>query len=300
MSLPPDHDIRLERVRLCLDGLSLGDAFGEKFFDPIWAELLIAKKQLPPKPWPYTDDTAMALGIVEVLEQRGRIDQDLLAQVFARNYRAAPQRGYGSTAHTVLRRIGEGVPWREASQEAFHGHGSMGNGGAMRAAVVGAYFADDLTRAAEEAKLSAEVTHLHTEGIAGAVAVAVAAGWAWQWREYRGEANPAGMLHMAMKLTPGGDTQQGIIRAADLPLDEWEFHAANALGNGESILAKDTVPFCLWCAAAHLDNFAEALWTAVRVGGDIDTNCAIIGGIVALAVGREGLPEKWFRFRERL
>lgn len=298
MALPPDHTFRLERTRLCLEGLSLGDAFGEKFFDPTLRAFLLPQKQLPPKPWPYTDDTAMALGIVEVLEQCGQTEPDLLAGVFARRYAAAPHRGYGMTARTVLQRIGAGVPWRQASQEAFGGEGSMGNGAAMRSAPLGAYFADDLSRAAEEAGRSARVTHLHQEGVAGAVAVAVAAGWAWQWRQYRGETDPAGLLHMAAQLTPGSDTQQGLLQAADIPLDEWEFHAVNALGNGSRVIAQDTVPFALWCAAAHLSDFTEAMWTAVRVGGDIDTNCAIIGGIVALAVGHEGLPAEWLRLRE--
>ena len=299
-TFPTDHAARLERVRLCLEGLSLGDAFGEKFFDPAHQALFLPKRQLPPKSWPYTDDTAMALGIVEVLAQCGRIDQELLAQVFARNYAAAPHRGYGATARTVLQQIGAGVPWRQAAQAAFGGQGSLGNGGAMRSAVVGAYFADDLTRAAAEAKLSAEVTHLHPEGIAGAVAVAVAAGWAWQWRQYRGETDPVGLLHLVVKLTPAGDTQQGIIHATDIPLEEWEFTAASALGNGSGVIAPDTVPFALWCAAAHLNNFVDAMWTAARVGGDRDTNCAIIGGIVALAVGRDGLPAEWLGYRESL
>jgi ADP-ribosylglycohydrolase len=38
----------------------------------------------------------------------------------------------------------------------------------------------------------------------------------------------------------------------------------------------------------------------VSVGGDIDTNCAIIGGIVALGAGREGIPSAWLAAREPL
>jgi ADP-ribosylglycohydrolase len=55
-----------------------------------------------------------------------------------------------------------------------------------------------------------------------------------------------------------------------------------------------------WASAAHLDDYVEALWTAIKVHGDIDTNCAIIGGIVALAVGEDGIPVEWRRNRERL
>ena len=50
----------------------------------------------------------------------------------------------------------------------------------MRAAPLGGYFADDLDRVVEHARRSAEVTHAHPEGIAGATAVAVAAAWTWR------------------------------------------------------------------------------------------------------------------------
>ncbi len=170
----------------------------------------------------------------------------------------------------------------------------------MRIAPLGAYFADDLDALVNEARLSAEVTHAHPEGIAGAVAAAIAAAWAWKWNATGQTDAPRNLLETAAEFTPAGETRDGILKALELPLDYWEHTAANALGNGSRITAADTVPFCLWCAAAHLDDFAEAMWTAIRVGGDIDTNCAIIGGIVALAVGQDGLPDEWIVCRESL
>jgi ADP-ribosylglycohydrolase len=72
------------------------------------------------------------------------------------------------------------------------------------------------------------------------------------------------------------------------------------LGNGSRITCQDTVPFCLWAAARHLDDYEAALVTTIRAGGDIDTNCAIVGGIVSLAVGRDGIPSDWIADREEL
>ena len=68
---------------------------------------------------------------------------------------------------------------------------------------------------------------------------------------------------------------------------ESEFNAANELGYGSNVTSADTAPFCLWVAAAHLANFSEALWTAIRVHCGIDTNCAIIGGIIASSHGEQ-------------
>src|SRR5438309_1755336 len=129
----------LMRARLSLEGLSVGDALGERFFGPARAiRARLESRELPPPPWHYTDDTVMALGVVEVLERHGKIDQDDLAATFGRRYRAAPGRGYGRGARDILDEVARGMPWRALSQEAFEGKGSMGNGGAMRVAPLGA------------------------------------------------------------------------------------------------------------------------------------------------------------------
>jgi len=81
-----------------------------------------------------------------------------------------------AAAHSaILQAIVEGMPWSEAALSIFDGLGSMGNGGAMRVAPVGAYFAGELARVIEEARASAIPTHAHPDGQAGAIAVAVAA-----------------------------------------------------------------------------------------------------------------------------
>ncbi|MGR6915488.1 ADP-ribosylglycohydrolase family protein [[Actinomadura] parvosata] len=68
--------------------------------------------------------------------------------------------------------------------------------------------------------------------------------------------------------------------------------AARALGNGRQVAAHDTVPFTLWVAARHRHDYEAALWTTAAAGGDIDTTCAIVGGIVAAAEGIR-LPPRW-------
>ena len=114
---PLDAAGRMDRVALCLDGLSVGDALGERFFGP-GAAALVAARALPAPFWFYTDDSEMALGIAHVLDLCGHIDQDELAAVFAHRYRRNPRRGYGATAHQILMAIGEGKDWRTAARSA--------------------------------------------------------------------------------------------------------------------------------------------------------------------------------------
>ncbi|MEK7484615.1 MAG: ADP-ribosylglycohydrolase family protein [Planctomycetota bacterium] len=289
----------LERAKLSLDGLSVGDAFGEKFFGvPERVLKAIMKREVPESPWFFTDDTVMALGIVEVLEREGSIQQDRLAEIFARNYQRDPQRGYGGMAHRILQDIGQGFYWKRITHQVFDGMGSYGNGGAMRVAPVGAFFAEDFDQVVEQSRRSAEVTHGHPEGQAGAIAVAVAAAWAYQHREKK--ENPIKLLEAVLKHTPEGQTREGIEKALSLPFSSSILKAAILLGAGNLVSAQDTVPFCLWCSARHLYDYSEALWSTVTGLGDRDTTCAIVGGIVSLSTGYSGIPEKWLSARESL
>jgi ADP-ribosylglycohydrolase len=238
----------------------------------------------------------MAIAIVDVLRREGQIDEDVLARTFAGRFHVDPFRGYGSGARDILVHISAGRPWNEAAAGAFGG-GSMGNGAAMRVAPLGAYFADDLAAAIDQARRSAVVTHAHPDGQAGAIAVTVAA--AWLAREHD-DADARSLFDVVLDATPPGATRSGIEHAAALPLESEPMTVALEVGAGWKTVCADTVPFCLWVAARHLGDFEEALWTTVSVPGDRDTTCAIVGGIVAAGTGREGVPDRWLEAREPL
>lgn len=161
----------------------------------------------------------------------------------------------------------------------------------MRVAPLGARFHEDLDRVAEQAVLSAAVTHAHPDGIAGAVAVAVAAALS-----VRGEFT----LEAVADRTPEGPVRDGVRRAAETPFTTEPWRAADLLGNGQRIRADDTVPFALWTAARHGGDLEAALWATAEGFGDVDTTCAITGGVVGAATGTAGAPEQWLRRREPL
>jgi ADP-ribosylglycohydrolase len=297
--LPADHAVRVERMKLSLDGLGLGDALGESFFSCVQdAPQRLAENQLPSGPWIHTDDTEMAISISAVLKSHGQIQQDALAKRFARRFERDPDRGYGRMTWIQMRLIVAGADWRDTAANAFGGQGSMGNGSAMRIAPLGAYFAEDLERCAEQARASSLVTHTHPEGVAGAIAVAVAAAMAWQLKQEPSARRVFRFFEAVLGHTPESKVRRGILLASttppEIPIDD----VAEALGNGCLVTAPDTVPFCVWMAAHHLDRFVEALGKTISVGGDCDTNAAIVGGIVALSAGRSSLPQEWLKARE--
>lgn len=269
-----------DRARRSLDGLSVGDALGAQFFVPGRSRTLDVA---PDGTWPWTDDTEMACLLLAELRDRGEVDQDRLAASFAEH--CDPYRGYGPGAVVVLHRIRDGVPWREAAATAYRGEGSCGNGAAMRVAPLGAFFADDLDAAVTQAVRSAEVTHLHPEGIAGAVAVAVAA------------AVPgADVFDAVLDHLDDGQVRRGVADARRL-LGRSTAEAAYELGNGSRSTAQDSVPFVLWVVATYADDYRAAIGACVEAGGDMDTTAAMVGGILAC---RAEVPQDWLDRREPL
>jgi ADP-ribosylglycohydrolase len=292
------HDERLARARLSLEGLSVGDALGAFLELRRWTydvPAMIRDRKVPEIEWHFTDDTNMALSIYAILRRYGKIEQDELAKHFAKYFE--PGRGYGPGARRLLSRMQIGEDWREVAPAMFGG-GSYGNGGAMRVAPIGAYFADDMDAVIENAKLSAEITHAHPEGIAGAIAVAVGAAVA---SNLRGEVKPSrhDFIEQVLPHIPDSEVKSGVKRAQDIQSTEIE-HVVGMIGNGSLISAQDTVPFVLFCAAEWLNNYEEAIWQTMSGGGDVDTTCAMVGGIVALYTGYDSIPKKWIGHREKL
>jgi len=277
---------RLALALESLAGLSVGDALGA-----FGARGPIDFAELPPAPWEWTDDTEQACCLVAVLDE-GDLDRDAFADLLGRHH--DPYRGYGPGAVVLLRAIREGLPWPIASAAAFEGAGSLGSGAAMRAAPLGAWHADSLVHAAAQGARAAEVTHAHAEGIAGGVAVAVAAALAAAGRL---DGHRPGLLKAVAAHTPDGRVREGLLRATRLRSAE---EAADELGNGSQAMARDTVPFAVWVADRFLDDYPAAIEACASAGGDVDTTCAIAGGIVAAHTGMDGIPAGWLSAREPL
>ncbi|MCA9576071.1 MAG: ADP-ribosylglycohydrolase family protein [Polyangiales bacterium] len=287
----------LERALVALAGLSVGDAFGERFFMPHDAlQRAIDERTLPPAPWRYTDDTETALSVVDVLRDFGSVDGDALARRLLSRY--DPMRAYGPGAKRLFERLRAGDDWREAGRALFRGVGSFGNGAAMRVPPLGAYFAGDDARCRHEAEQSALVTHAHPEGRAGAIAVAAAASFMTQTR---GEAfDPRAFMAHVLSHTPASIVRDGIEEARQTLGERSVTLAAQRLGNGSGVTAADTVPLCTWLVCQHPDDFLEAMWATVSALGDRDTTCAIVGGVLACRVGQGGIPAFMRNAREPL
>jgi poly(ADP-ribose) glycohydrolase ARH3 len=268
----------------CLLGLALGDALGAPHEGGLVERLLwrlIGRTSHGEMRW--TDDTQVALDLAESLAEKGMVDADDLARRFAASYRWS--RGYGPGMARLLKRISRGADWRAANRQVFR-DGSFGNGGAMRAPVIGAFYARRTKELPQAARLSALVTHAHPLGTEGAVLIAAATASAL------GGATPRHMLWAAAatcSLEPYVTKlalAERWLAGGDQPAPK---EVARRLGNG--IVASESCVTALYVAARFREQpFLAMHEYIVGLGGDVDTLGAMAGALWGAANGAHRLP----------
>lgn len=303
MALPHDHETRLERARTSLEALSLADAFwcaqDRGANGPPLVEAVAHDGTAPRTPWQGSDQTAMALALHDELASDGQVEPDRFVRRLVRRHAAAPVRAAVTGFARFCQEVASGRDWRVVRHENVGRRGALDADAALRAAPLGAYFADDLDRVVEQARLQAEATHGHPEGQAGAVAVAVAAAMAWRLRELPREEAARGLLEEVRARTPDGNTRDMVAHVLKA-LEAGRGAGGMARSDTPSLTAWDFTGFVLWRATETLDDFAGALWgSATRSAADQAT-CPTVASIVVLRRGRAALRPEWLAAREPL
>ncbi len=213
----------------------------------------------------FTDDTVMTIAVAEALlgldgmagtgaADDGTVRAAVVAsmQAWGRKY---PHAGYGGRFRQWL-----------FSGRRPHPYGSYGNGSAMRVSSVG-WLYDTLKETRRYARLTAEVTHDHPEGIKGAEATAAAV-----WLARTGAAKT--------------EIKDYIVREFGYDLSRTCDEIRPAYHHVES--CQETVPEAI-TAFLEGTGFEDVIRTAVSLGGDCDTLTCIAGG---MAEAFYGVPEE--------
>ena len=272
-----------------------GDALGKRFegapvVDPAAVDEWLAT---PPDTLCWTDDTAMALVLAEhLVSTGGSVDPDRLATEFAAAWAAEPGRGYGTGTAAALHQIRQGAPWSRVAAALFDGHGSLGNGGAMRVAPVGLVPGRPLTVVAAAARRSAAVTHAHPQAQDGAavqaVAVAIAA------RTAPDPVDPDALVAQLAVHAHTAEFRTALQRITALLRHGPDPHRVAAeVGNDVTALA--SVPAALAAYLCHPDDPAAAIRFAINLGGDTDTIAAMAGALSGARLGDGAVPAAWLR-----
>ena len=205
----------------------------------------------------FTDDSVMTIAVAEALmDTLGQTDNQIKAALVSSMQKWGaryPNAGYG------------GMFFRWLHSEHPEPYGSYGNGSAMRVSSAGWLF-DTLEETRHMARLTAEVTHNHPEGIKGAEAAASAL---WMARNGRGR----------------DEIRDYITREFGYDLSRTCDEIRPGYRHVES--CQQTVPEAITAFLEGTD-FEDVVRTAVSLGGDCDTLTCIAAGI---GEGMYGVPE---------
>lgn len=196
----------------------------------------------------FTDDSVMTIAVAEALLNTIGKSDDIIKTELVKSMQKwghiYPNAGYGGMFYFWL---------KEANPQPY---GSYGNGSAMRVSSAGWLF-DSLEETRHIARLTAEVTHNHPEGIKGAEATASA-------------------IYMARTGNSKEDIRNYIIKEFGYDLSRTCDEIRPSYHHVET--CQQTVPEAISAFMEGLD-FTDVIRTAVSLGGDCDTLTCIAGGI---------------------
>ena len=283
-----------DRFRGALVGAAVGDALGAPFEGvPSVERSVLEGLNDDPGPLRYTDDTHMTLGLAQSLVDREGFDGVQMAELFARNYKTEPWRGYGPGPPQVFRLVSQGVPWDRAARTLFGGRGSFGNGAAMRVAPVALLAVDDMRDVASLAGQTAVITHSHELGVEGAVLQACAVALALR-DESSNELDRHAFLDAlrvrvrAPEFIEKLDRTKGLLELGDRAR---RTDVVAQLGN--SVEAFESVPTSIYAFLRFPRSFEKAVSYAIGLGGDADTIASMAGAIAGAHVGLHAIPDPW-------
>jgi ADP-ribosylglycohydrolase len=169
---------------------------------------------------------------------------------------------------------------------------SAGNGAAMRAAIVGAFFRDEPRKREQFGRAIAQVTHRDIRAVEGALYVAemAAACACYPYVEcHVTSASLTACYQEAMHSIHEPPLRAATERAGELARQGIDtLKAAEELKTTGFIL--HTVPFATFCFLRYGDDPSRALAEAISAGGDTDSIGAILGAWLGALHGEPGLP----------
>ena len=274
-----------DRLAGVLVGTAVGDALGlpvenlsarriERLFGRVQRYRFLGRKGL------VSDDTEHTAFVAQALVE-ARDDPSRCARAFARRLKGWVLRLPFAVGFATLRACLKLLLFVPPGRSGVR---SAGNGAAMRAAIVGAVFADEPEKRARFCEALARVTHVDARAIEGAAYVAALAA---QAASSPSEREPD-LLAAAQGVTEPV-LRQAIEKASALAnaraaTDE----AARQLGVTGYVV--HTVAFAAFCARRFGADARCAIEEAVNAGGDTDTIGAIVGALVGARHGLSGLP----------
>jgi ADP-ribosylglycohydrolase len=244
----------------------------------------------------YTDDSQLARELLISYVRCNGFDPEDYAGRIADIFSQGKIVGGGRATWEAALRLAEGIPWHEAGTPGP----SAGNGSAMRAGPVGLMFFDDAQALIQAAHDQGRITHKDPRCCAGAVAIAGAVSVALQ----HSPVDPGHFLSQLSEMVAPIDA--GLSNALRSLIDWVGLDPADTINEianagyapGYTQDWQGVTPFVtgsvLWSIYAFLhtpEHYMETIYSAVEVGGDVDTTGAMAGAISGAYLGIGAIPD---------
>ena len=238
---------------MAIIGAILGDIAGSQYEYDRPKDLDWEMCELFTKECSFTDDTVMTLAVKNAIDQN--LDFETAMRQLGKNY---PYCGYGNTF----------FEWIFCTNP--HPYNSFGNGAAMRVSYIGEFF-EKFEDVVAYSKKSAEVSHNHPEGIKGAVTTAVCV-WMAKHKKSKNEIYE----YVLSQYQP----------------EQYPFSIDKELSYLEQYYSWDvkcqtSVPVAMRCFYES-ESYESFLRNVFRLECDMDTLCAIGGGVAEEYYGKTG------------
>lgn len=215
-----------------------------------------------------TDDTEMAVELLESLVERGGFDADDVLRRYTGWLESDP--------------FDKGDTIRRALEDGDMDGKSQANGAMMRVSPLAIAYAGDAAAAQQFSRVDAALTHPNP------MAAAANAVYVGALVDVLGGADPLEALRVRLGEEDLAQYLDDKARGRHYTLDNWEKEPP-ASGGGWVLNALHVVVYHV----AQGTDFEEALVETIGLGGDTDTNAAIVGAFLGAVVGEEGIPERW-------
>lgn len=173
---------------------------------------------------------------------------------------------------------------------------SAGNGPAMRAAPMGAFFCHSPEKLDEVVRASTILSHTDPKALIGAKAIAHLT--ARIVRDDSGKRpDLEQVLHILRHVGPDDSSWLDMVDVicAGLRQDLSVEHFVESIGQSRGISGYifHTVPVAIYAWYRHFGNFRQTLEAVLDCGGDTDTVGAIVGALAGASAGSRAIPEPW-------
>ena len=171
---------------------------------------------------------------------------------------------------------------------------SAGNGAAMRSAILGVCYGDNLAKLSSLINICTKITHSDPKAEYGAFAIAIAAHFSSKDKNIQAQD-----YYQILKENLPFEAEEflNLIQKACDSFDRGETGAkfAHSLGLNKAITGYvyHTVPVVIQIWLRYQNNYQTAIEEIIKLGGDTDTTAAILGGIIGAKVGKKGIPQTW-------